>query len=315
MQQAGGNTIVKVFCALVLPSASGARVSTTFLNGHSGRRSLTTSGKVCGYDIPALRSTDDAGAMYFIERGYNVSIGKEQAITGLADTEVRSAAADTGPRWRKKCVKDEDGNCKEATCPEDTYGEITLKGVTELFRDPQIQLRKTDVFADLGSGLGRSIAAAIFVSGVHEAFGVELSERRWSLGCTALGSLASGMKKALGSSARQAEAHQHFEVRHQNILDADLSRPTVIYVASLCFRKTLMSDIQNRLEQQLPTGARVASLRRFPVERKQGQQGLFLQGKTRVMMDWNDPEDLQPVFLYIMKPGSSSNSTKWYESP
>lgn len=302
--------VARLFCMVLLATNKSAQTSAFFLNAHAGERRLTVSGQVCSYEIPAMGSSDEKGAIQFINLGYASSIGKEQAITGLADTEVRSAAAETGPRWRKKCVKDEDGNCKEATCPEDTYGEVTLEGVTELFRDPQIQLKGNDVFADLGSGLGRAVAAAIFIGGVREAFGIELSERRWSLGCQALGSLASGVKKALAPSARQSTAPQHFETRHENILDADLGKATVVYVASLCFRKALMSKIQARLEQQLLAGARVASLRRFPEQRQEGQEGLQLQGKTRVMMDWNDPEDLQPVFLYTMKRTSSSNFTR-----
>lgn len=298
--------LVRPSCVVLLFTLSSVRTAAVFLAAHEGERRLATQIEKCSYEVPAMRNSDDEGAMRFIENGYGSSIGKEEAITGLADTEVRTAAADAGPRWRKGCIKDADGNCKEATCPEDTYGEITLHGVTELFRDPHVNLKSTDVFADLGSGLGRAVAAAAFIGNVHEAFGVELSERRWDLGCQALGTLASGIKGALNTSSRPSATHQHFEVRHQNILDADLHKPTVVYVASLCFRTGLLAKIQHRLEQQLPAGARVASLRRFPEQRKPGQQGLKFLSMTRVMMDWNDPLDLQPVFLYSMERGSSS---------
>eukprot|EP00746_Dinoflagellata_sp_MGD_P163518 gnl/MRDRNA2_/MRDRNA2_91603_c0_seq1.p1 gnl/MRDRNA2_/MRDRNA2_91603_c0~~gnl/MRDRNA2_/MRDRNA2_91603_c0_seq1.p1 ORF type:complete len:316 (-),score=63.75 gnl/MRDRNA2_/MRDRNA2_91603_c0_seq1:16-963(-) len=300
--------LVCTTCVVLLLGFEVAQPAAFFLAGHKDASRLATVGEKCSYDVPALQSSDDEGAMRFIENGYASSIGRDEAITGLADTEVRSAASEAGPRWRKGCVKDADGNCKEATCPEDTYGEITLHGITELFRDPHVNLQSNDVFADLGSGLGRAVASATFVSGVHEAFGVELSERRWNLGCQALGTLASGIKGSVKSSQVSA-THQHFEMRHENILDADLQKPTVVYIASLCFRKALMSKIQYRLEQQLPSGARVASLRRFPEQRQNGQVGLKFRSMTRVMMDWNDPTDLQPVFLYSMERGHNSSST------
>ena len=120
----------------------------------------------------------------------------------LADPPVRLAMdADTAraiidPAFdadsRQRCMS---GDFTPALSPEDiaqakamsptqsdfalTYGELTYEGCTRL--GELLGLGPTDVFYDLGSGLGRATIQAHLQWGVRRAVGVELSAERSGL--------------------------------------------------------------------------------------------------------------------------------------
>lgn len=256
-----------------------------------------TAAETCGYEFPAQHPAGaDADAMRFIERAYDEGIGK---VAHLPDHNVSSTAARVGPRGPTKCSQaDGDGNCRVATCREDTYGEITQRGAAQLFADPLVNLRAGDTFMDLGSGLGKLVADAAILAGASRSIGVELSDFRWSEGCKALGMIASNLDGGGTGGSGAGGGHRgglmrHMELRRGNMLHADVSSADVVYVASLCFRPGLMEQLRAVLARKLKTGARVASLRRFPSGPR-----LVLQATLRVPMDWSAPGDPQPVFVY-----------------
>lgn len=258
-----------------------------------------SSAEHCVFDLP---ETEPAGAnldtMGFINRAY----GDDKMLAHLGNASVTDRASKHGRRGPRKCqAADADGNCAIAICGEDTYGEITQAAAVTLLADPNVHFPRGGVFFDLGSGLGKFVADAAILVGARRAVGVELSSMRFNMACAALGKIEGLLRKSEGiPNTRRVEMHRGDMLQTQL---EELRHADVVYIASLCFRPALMKEVQNMLVRRLRMGTRVVSLRRFPQPDTSEQAPAMLSfvAKLRAVMDWNDPADPNPVFVYQVK--------------
>eukprot|EP00747_Dinoflagellata_sp_TGD_P165428 gnl/TRDRNA2_/TRDRNA2_186677_c0_seq1.p1 gnl/TRDRNA2_/TRDRNA2_186677_c0~~gnl/TRDRNA2_/TRDRNA2_186677_c0_seq1.p1 ORF type:complete len:301 (+),score=53.81 gnl/TRDRNA2_/TRDRNA2_186677_c0_seq1:90-992(+) len=292
------NRLLLVGAAAFVVAADARRLA---LRQGAQRTVSAAAEEVCSYEIPAdAPAGENAEARHFIEKAY----GGDEEIAHLPEPDIRNRSRALGPAGPDKCREaDADGNCKVASCKEDTYGEITQRGAVSLLSDPHVHLKEGEIFFDLGCGLGKMVADAAILMGASRSVGVELSDFRWKLGCEALGKMASKLRKGNATSTGPT---RHMELRRGDMLRAEVSTADVVYVASLCFRPALMESLRAELVQKLRPGVRVASLRRFPdppaSAAAREPTRLTLQATLRVVMSWNDPKDPNPVYVYSVEP-------------
>jgi len=134
-----------------------------------------------------------------------------------------------------------------------TYGEITFDAVEELINEFKEHLTKKDVFFDLGSGTGK-VCVQVALRTPAKAIGIELSPTRYQA--------AQQIKQELLNKKILTDKNklQFFE---QNILDADLSNASVIFLCSTCFSEELMQKLSDKIAR-LPKPVIVITLKELP---------------------------------------------------
>ena len=155
-----------------------------------------------------------------------------------------------------------------------TYGEVTTLGARQLFyfmgMTKTTACRGSDnnnnndhkddalVFYDLGMGRGKLVVQALLeLDHVGKSIGVELSHMRHQAALMAWQTLLNQHAALHASSSHRLGLHRG-DLFQQDLMDA-----THIYVASLCFTDTMMTDLQVKLTG-LPNLQCVASLKKFP---------------------------------------------------
>ena len=137
-----------------------------------------------------------------------------------------------------------------------TYGEITPLGMTTLGK--RMGLGADDVFADLGSGLGRAVVQAVAEFNVKRSVGVELAGSRHRRAMMQLYDLddgiASRVRFVLGDCADS-------ELWGRGGCLEDV---TALYISSLLFAPPLMQRLADRLATAPACLRMVASLKPFP---------------------------------------------------
>lgn len=129
-----------------------------------------------------------------------------------------------------------------------TYGELMPSASLRLLA--QLDLRRHDVFYDLGAGIGKLVLLAAMTTPVGRACGVELSPQRAALGQQAFGrARASRVPGARRASLIQAD-----------MLRCPLADATVVYTCSTAFSSTFMARLVRRLAR-LPNLRTLVSLR------------------------------------------------------
>lgn len=158
-----------------------------------------------------------------------------------------------------RCTTAEEDAAIEAVGGERSalYGEITPLGFRAL--SARLQLGSSDVFADLGSGLGRATVQAVREYSVRLSFGVEMAATRHELAEAALADASDCA--AIGERVRLLCADCSDDALW-TAPDAPLRDVTVIYMGALMFSADLMRRLA-RLIEQLPAVRVVASLKRF----------------------------------------------------
>jgi len=207
---------------------------------------------------------------------------EEQQAQDFLDNAMapRSFAAGVDKDVRRE--SDVLGKRRHSLCQEDTYGEILPEGAKVLFSHPAFHLVPDDVFYDLGSGVSRLVAEAGVVGGVQRAVGIELSDNRHELACAGLRNVADAMVSGFPA----VTARRQLEARHADMLEADLSDGTALYVNNQCFRDELNAAIVKKLSKQLKQGARIVSVKELPLS---ADSRLIPNGKVKVAMSW-DPK-------------------------
>jgi len=118
------------------------------------------------------------------------------------------------------------------------YGELTSVGVRQLIH--ATRLSASDVFVDLGSGVGKvALKVALAVPGVR-CIGIEIDGARHAGACEAL---------------RRAEACGVLEpgrcvFRHGDIRQADFCPATVLFAHSTCFPAAMLGTVARRIAAQ-----------------------------------------------------------------
>lgn len=148
---------------------------------------------------------------------------------------------------------------REGGCSEDVYGEVTNKGMTQLL--DFVHLRASDVFVDLGSGLGKQPLRAAVLGGARAALGVELSAKRHQIACKGLDAAADALRAEL--KGRTPVRTSRVQLVHKDMFKQDLSNATVVFSNSVCFRNPMMKELAGKLARELPGSARFATLQPF----------------------------------------------------
>jgi hypothetical protein len=162
------------------------------------------------------------------------------------------------------------------------YGEITFRSVEKLIH--YLRLKESDVFFDLGSGVGKVVMQIGMTTKVKKAVGVELSETRFK-----------SAKKALAVATKSGWIlPRKIQFRNENILETDLSKATVVYTCSTAFPMTLMRRLAKTLAHQTQP-LRIVSLQKLPETK-----GLYLIDKLPLDMSWARQT---PVHIYSTSPG------------
>jgi len=129
-----------------------------------------------------------------------------------------------------------------------TYGEVEFASMIPMLE--LCSLKAGEVFWDLGCGTGKClITAALLYPDLAAVKGVELLEGLYAACCGAV-------------SALQVDSKVAMAVIQGDILAVDWSEADLVYVSSLCFPETLLTEIAIRMEKLKP-GARVLSLKAF----------------------------------------------------
>ena len=161
-------------------------------------------------------------------------------------------------------------------CKESTYGELTHGTLQMILHHPFIHLSDGESFLDLGSGRGATtMQVAISERKLKYSAGVELSKSRHDEACEALSRWQEVVrKKDFLSDAAVATVSPASIVSFQcaDMFTVDWTPFDVVYVSALCFRRSMMLEIQRRLIQDLKEGSRIFSLRPFPEEEEEEEK-------------------------------------------
>lgn len=129
-----------------------------------------------------------------------------------------------------------------------TYGEVEFASMIPMLE--LCRIKTGEVFWDLGCGTGKCLlAAALLYPELAAVKGVELLEGLYIACCEAVGRLQADIKAAIS-------------VIRGDILTVDWSDADLVYISSLCFPETLLTEIAVRMENLKP-GARILTLKAF----------------------------------------------------
>ena len=128
-----------------------------------------------------------------------------------------------------------------------TYGELMPTATVRLLA--QLELRRRDVFVDLGAGVGKVVLLAAMTTPAGAALGVELSATRVELG-----------ERVFAEARRQrVRGAGRASLRQADMLTTELDDATVIYTCSTAFSDRFMKRLVRRLAQ-LPKLRKLVSL-------------------------------------------------------
>jgi SAM-dependent methyltransferase len=160
-----------------------------------------------------------------------------------------------------------------------TYGEIKFESAQKLL--DYLKPTKDDVFYDLGSGVGKLVLQAYLTTDIKKSVGIELSGTRYELAVKAL------------KAAAENNLFDHREAKflNENIITADFSDATIVFICSTCYSEELMEKIAEKLIKLKP-GTKIASLKEFKAGRLKKIETLKLP------MTWSEGSS---VYIYIVE--------------
>lgn len=170
--------------------------------------------------------------------------------------------------WAFSIPKEDDLNVRRAKSSS-LYGEITFASLEKLYE--YLELGNTDVFFDLGSGVGKVVAQTALMTPVKKAIGIELSETRHK-------DAQKVRQKLIKLGLLDAD---RFQLICGDILQAKLDKATVIYTCSTAFPDHFMRALERKLAQ-LKQGVRLVTTRALLSE-----DHFSLEKKLSLDMSWS----------------------------
>jgi len=145
------------------------------------------------------------------------------------------------------------------------YGEIKYQALSSLLAN--LHLSASDVFFDLGSGVGKVILYTALFTPVKKAVGIELSQTRHEHAQQALSNAKTLTNNSLGRC----------QLINGDLMTADLSAATIIYTCSTAFSLAFMRKVTARLRdfdhhyrlvtlQELPTNGPFRLVDKIPLD-------------------------------------------------
>ena len=176
-----------------------------------------------------------------------------------------------------------------------TYGEITTSGVRQLGRLMEMSSAGQDVvFMDLGSGVGKAVVQAYLEwPVVQRSIGVELARSRaraamasWNLMLSS--GRADQLREAIvqlgDTSARtSSDSSEAVQLLQGDMLHADVSDVTHLFVNSLCLTSEIMRRLAAKLSREASKLHSVVVLKSFP----NGLTGFQLVRTASLEMSWS----------------------------
>jgi hypothetical protein len=191
-------------------------------------------------------------------------LAEEEWLTSEAE-EQRGGRTAEEERLRAVARAARDGECTSGVEEEhikavggefaDAYGEITPVGFRTLA--VRMGLGDSDVFADLGSGLGRCTVQAAAEFGVRRAVGVELAHSRHRLAIRALARETQSVAERVDLVCSDCASDCLWEANQ-----GALGGVTCLYASSLLFSPELMSRLAGHINRA-PHLRVVASFKRW----------------------------------------------------
>lgn len=167
------------------------------------------------------------------------------------------------------------------------YGEITYDSAEILIQD--MKVTRDDVLYDLGSGLGKFALQAYLTTPAKKIIGIELSATRHKLAVRAERLLKESiLTKKIIPQAKE------LQLIHDNILHADLTDATVVFMCATCFSHELIHQIMHKLHS-CKNGLRVLSLKKL-----ENHPAFKHINKYQLPMTWSKTAN-SSVHHYILK--------------
>jgi hypothetical protein len=141
--------------------------------------------------------------------------------------------------YRKISVFHAEVNASKNNIPE-TYGEIFYSGVEKLLSS--ITLTPEDVFADLGSGIGKIVLHAFLRSPVKEARGIELLPELHEQAIKVEGKVRQDLPEFYAESRQTRFLLGSF-------LELPLTDVTVALICSACFSQTMLLELGRYIDK------------------------------------------------------------------
>ncbi|MCX7338048.1 MAG: methyltransferase domain-containing protein [Alphaproteobacteria bacterium] len=141
----------------------------------------------------------------------------------------------------------------EKSGSKSTYGELLPVGAIRAAK--LLKIAPTDIVYDLGSGTGRALMMLYLVSSAKKYVGIEISKTRDDIAQEAL--------KKLRTIPGALNAKRPIEFQHQNVLNANFSDATVIYISSLCFPPEVVDAILDKIVATVKPGCRILTSKPF----------------------------------------------------
>ena len=199
-------------------------------------------------------------------------------------------ASESMEEWQACLAKD--GEASEET-EALTYGEVTALGARQLAAHLFVgRSKRRDVFADLGSGVGK-LAVQLWLESpnVVQSIGIELNVERHASGVASLADLVSSgdalaLRRAIDHTAvvGRHTITQHVTLANGDILEegmvAALHNVSHVFVAGLCFPDAVLRGLAAVLAG-LPQLEVVASLKAIPFDEEGGPGGDEEEGYGR----------------------------------
>ncbi len=192
----------------------------------------------------------------------------------------------------KHQISDTERSMVTKTGGSPVYGEIKFDSLKKVLDD--LNIKKTDVLYDLGSGTGKVLVQGYLDYPFKKVVGIELSPTRNHHAETIRKNLE---KKNLITKDRK------FELYNGDIAKENISDATVIYMCSTCYPEELMAKLTERFSKLKP-GLTVITLKALPDNYE--DFGLKHIKEYKLPMTWSEGS---PVHIYKLE-GKAKKAAK-----
>lgn len=153
-----------------------------------------------------------------------------------------------------------------------TYGELLYPSVKKMLAN--FKPKDTDVFLDLGSGLGKCALQAFMQTPVKKVIGIEASQALFEQSKIAAEKLQTDFPFFWND-------HRELDLRFDNFLHSDWQDTSLVYTCSTCFTQNLLAEIGRKINDHTSV-QQVMSLRPLPTLTR-----LKLQSVISVECSWD----------------------------
>ncbi len=162
---------------------------------------------------------------------------------------------------------------------EYTYGEIEF--ITFIALLSLVNPDQNTVFYDLGCGTGKAVIACAMVYPVHKSIGIELLPELYSVAQQQVHQLAT----------YSSYQKQNIHIIHDDILTADLSDATLIFINATTFLGAMWQELSVRLSNLPQLQTVITTSKALP------NKDFALQGATQLQTSWG----VVPAFIHTRK--------------